>query len=461
MNLRRSLAALILLALSLPALAQTPRDFSKETARPTVEWARDGVIYEIYPRVFSASGDFNGVTARLDEMKKTGVDILWLMPINPIGEKGKKGGIGSPYAVRDYYGINPAYGTKEDLKRLVAEAHKRGMKVITDQVLNHTAWDNKLLTEHPEFYHRNAKGEVTYPYDWSDVAWLDYSNPKLRAYIIDMLKYWVREFDLDGFRFDVAHEVPTDFWEQARVELEKVKPQMFWLAEAHKAGQQVKAMDADYSWPLHSTLTDVMQGRKPASALKAEWEAEHSEWPKGALHMRFSDNHDERRAIARFGEKGALAAQAFMFTLDGIPLVYNGMETGDTSESGDPALFEKQLILWQFAKRRPEFPRFYQRMIALRRSSDALRRGDLVWVKNSNDNCVLSFLRRTEKEQVLSVINTCGVAFNGLVNVPGEGYTDVTPNIDSDEASKPQSPTTLPAVLLDAWGFKVYRKTVQ
>lgn len=459
--LRRVTALILVVFASVCVSSAQQKDVSKEPARPTVDWARDGVVYEIYPRVFSQTGDFNGITERLDDLKKTGVDILWLMPINPIGEKNKKGTIGSPYAIRDYYGINPAYGSKEDLKRLVAEAHKRGMKVITDQVLNHTAWDNKLITEHPEFYHHNAKGEITYPYDWYDVAWLDYSNPKLRAYMIDMLKYWVREFDLDGFRFDVAHQVPTDFWEQARAELDKVKPNVFWLAEGHVAEQQVKAMDADYSWPMHSTLTEVFQGRKPASALKAEWESEHKEWPRGSLHLRFTDNHDERRAIARFGERGALAAQAFVFTMDGIPLVYNGQEIGDTAESGDPALFENQKILWQFVKRRPEFPRFYQGMIALRKSSDALRRGDLRWVRNSDDRCLLTFLRTAAAEQVLSVINACGVPVSAMVDVPGQGFTDVTPNIETDAPVKSTSATTLPTVLLESWGFRVYRRTIQ
>jgi cyclomaltodextrinase / maltogenic alpha-amylase / neopullulanase len=172
------LSAWLLLLLTVPIIspAQTATDVSKMTARPTVEWARDGVIYEIYPRVFSPKGDFNGVTARLDDLKKLGVDILWLMPINPIGEKEKKGSIGSPYAVRDYYGINPAYGTKADLKNFVAEAHARGMKVITDEVLNHTSWDNALIAEHPEFYKKDASGKITYPEDWTDVAGLDYSN---------------------------------------------------------------------------------------------------------------------------------------------------------------------------------------------------------------------------------------------------------------------------------------------
>ncbi|HEU4833984.1 MAG TPA: alpha-amylase family glycosyl hydrolase, partial [Pyrinomonadaceae bacterium] len=317
------LTIFLLLASSvLWAAPQSGRDVSKETARPVRDWVRDGVIYEIYPRAFSPEGNFNAITARLDELKDLGVTILWLMPIHPIGQEKKKGTIGSPYAVRDYYGINPDYGTADDLKRLVREAHARGLKVIIDIVANHTSWDSVLM-KHPEFYKRDAEGKITYPHDWYDIAALNYGNQELRRYMTDMLKHWIREFDLDGFRCDVAAEVPTDFWENARRELEQIKPDIVMLAEAHKAELMVSAFDLDYSWPLHSALTNVLQGRARASDLRTAWEKEVKEWPKGALHMRFSDNHDERRAIARFGEPAALAASAFVFTLDGVPMIYN------------------------------------------------------------------------------------------------------------------------------------------
>src|SRR5215510_121103 len=157
--------------------AQTPpRDVSKQTARPVRDWVRDGVIYEIYPRAFSQQGNFNAITARLDNLKQLGVTILWLMPIHPIGHEKKKGSIGSPYAVRDYYGINPDYGTKQDLQRLITEAHRRGLKVLIDIVANHTSWDNVLMKT-PQFYVHDAAGRITYPHDWSDVAELNYDNP--------------------------------------------------------------------------------------------------------------------------------------------------------------------------------------------------------------------------------------------------------------------------------------------
>jgi cyclomaltodextrinase len=225
MNLKlQTRIALVLTLLTIGAGPSLSRDYSAEPARTPPAWLRQSVVYEIFPRQFSASGDFNGVTARLDELQDLGVDVLWLMPIHPNGEKLKKGTYGSPYAVRDYFAIHPDYGTTNDFKRLITEAHRRGLKVIIDVVANHTAWDSVMMAT-PEFYKRDATGKITPPVpEWTDVAGLDYANPKLRAYMIRMLKYWVQEFGVDGFRCDVAGMVPTDFWEQARRELEAVKP---------------------------------------------------------------------------------------------------------------------------------------------------------------------------------------------------------------------------------------------
>lgn len=448
-------------------MAQRPaRDFSKESARPARDWVRDAVIYEIYPRAFSSQGNFAGVTSRLDQLKELGVTVLWLMPIHPIGQEKKKGSIGSPYAVRDYYGINPSYGTKTDLKRLVAEAHRRGLKVVIDIVANHTSWDSVLM-KNPSFYVHDANGRITYPHDWSDVAELNYADPQLRHYMTEMLKYWIREFDLDGFRCDVAAEVPTDFWDNARSELEKIKPDIMMLAEAHEPQLQVKAFELDYSWPLHSALTKVLQGNGNASDLRVEWEKELRAWPRGSLHLRFSDNHDERRAIARFGEPGALAASALIFTLDGVPLLYNGMEVGDTTESGAPALFEKLPVFWPIAERRPEFPRFYKQVMALRRSSSALRRGSLEWLQNSDESRVVTFMRRSPEEEMLVAINLSNRPFSGTVaEIAAAGFTDITPDIAPPlppDAPHPERAVrdravTLPALTLEAWGYRIFRR---
>jgi cyclomaltodextrinase / maltogenic alpha-amylase / neopullulanase len=462
-----SLSILALSSLQLRAQDAT-RDVSKESARATRAWVRDGVIYEIFPRVFSAEGNFNGVAARLDELKGVGVTILWLMPIHPIGQEKKKGTIGSPYAVRDYYAINPDYGTKEDLHRLITEAHKRGMKVIIDMVANHTAWDNVMMKT-PAFYVHDAAGKITWPHDWTDVAELNYDNPALRRYMTDMLKFWVKDFDLDGFRCDVAAEVPTAFWEEARTELEKVKPDIVMLAEADKPELLVHAFDLDYSWSLHSTLTDVLQGRKMASAFRTVWEADQAKYPRGSLRMRFSDNHDERRAIARFGERAALAASALMFTLDGVPMLYNGMEVGDTAESGDPALFERLQIFWPIAKRRPEFPRFYKEMIALRKTSEALRRGDVQWLHNSDESRVVTYMRRAGDEEILVAVNFSNQPFMGFVEASGTSFTDVTPDVQPPlppDAPAPERAArvrnvALPALALDSWGFRIFRRSLK
>jgi glycosidase len=264
--------------------------------------------------------------------------------------------------------------------------------------------------------------------------------------------------------------VPTDFWESARVELDKIKPDIVMLAEGHKAELLLKAFDFDYSWPLHSALTRVLQGQGRASDLHDEWEKEFREWPRGSLHLRFSDNHDERRAIARFGERGALAASAVMFTFDGVPLLYNGMEVGDTTESGAPALFEKLPVFWPIAERRPEFPRFYKQMIALRSSSNALRRGTLEWLRNSDETRVLSYVRRTPDEEVLIVVNLSNLPFFGSVETAnGSAYSDISPDVNPPlppDAPAPEQAgrkrrVALPSLYLDAWGYRIFRRALK
>ncbi|HYP01455.1 MAG TPA: alpha-amylase family glycosyl hydrolase, partial [Pyrinomonadaceae bacterium] len=262
---------------------------------------------------------------------------------------------------------------------------------------------------------------------------------------------------------------PTDVWEQARVELDKVKSDILMLAESEKPELLVRAFDLDYSWPLHGVLNDVLQGRKEAAAFRRTWEADAAKYPRGALRMRFSDNHDERRAIARFGERAALAASAFVFTLDGVPMLYNGMEAGDTTESGAPALFERLPIFWQIAERRPEYPRFYKQIIALRRESAALRRGSTAWLRNSDESRILTFARRAGNEEMLVAINFSNRPFAGTVEAAqgASGFADVTPDVAPPlppDAPAPQHKARartvgLPALALDAWGYRIFRRT--
>ncbi len=434
------LALACVFAVALPALAAPPA------------WLPNAVIYEVFPRDFSPSGDLNGVTAGLDRLRHLGVDVVWLMPIHPIGQLKRKGTLGSPYSVRDYYAINPDYGTKDDLRHLVAKAHQLGMKVIIDIVANHTAWDSVMM-KYPEFYKHNAAGQIIPPVpDWDDVAGLDYSNPKLRAYMIDMLRYWVRDFDLDGFRCDAASMVPVSFWDSARAEVDKQKPGLLWMAEAHDPPLMAKAFDIDYAWPLHAKLADVFMKGAPARELRSQWEQERGQYAKGALHMRMSDDHDEERAIVRFGERGALAASAFLFTMDGVPLLYEGMEAGDTAESGSPALFEKLPVFWQIAERRPEFPKFYAALLALRRAHAALQQGETEWLRNSDDARIVTYLRTGGGEEFLVAVNFSNQPFLGLVAASPEGFTEVTPGLNG------LRPQTLPTLALDAWGFRIFRR---
>jgi glycosidase len=444
-----------LLPLTSVAQAADTTDYSRLPARDSPAWVHDGVIYEIFPRQFSARGDFEGVTAQLDRLQQLGVNILWLMPIHPVGKLKAKGTLGSPYAVRDYYGINPEYGTAADLHRLVSEAHKRHLKLIIDIVANHTSWDSVMMKT-PAFYTHDASGKIIPPMpDWSDVADLNYDNAQLRHYMIDMLKYWIREFDLDGFRCDAAGMVPTDFWEQARVELSALKPDLLMLAEWEDPPLMARAFDVDYSWKLYGVVGEVIQGRQPASLVREQWARDASQYERGALRLRFSDNHDQNRAIARFGEPAALAASALMFTLDGVPLLYDGMEVGDTAESGAPALFEKLPILWSIAERRPEFPRFYQQIIALRRAHLALRGGEVAWLRNSDESRIVTFMRHSNAETLLIAINLSSRPFVGVVEAGSTGYEEITPELDARSRERAAG---LPALALGAWEYRVFRK---
>jgi glycosidase len=446
------------LALAFALLAATLLTLAAQPARSSPQWVHEGVVYEIFPRNFSAEGNFNGITARLDELKDLGVSILWLMPINPPGEKMRKGTLGSPYAVRDYYGINPDYGTEADLKRLVTEVHKRGLKVIMDIVANHSAWDNVLM-EHPEFYKQDANGKIIPPVkEWTDVAGLNYANPKLREYMIAMLKHWIDPagFDLDGFRCDVAADVPTSFWEEARGELTKVKPDLFLLAEASKPELLVRAFDADYAWPLHSTLNDVLLRGAPASEFKRSWEESQKQFPKGSLHLRFTDNHDEARAVARFSIKGALAASALMFSLDGIPLLYNGMEVGDATESGDPALFEKMPVFWH-PKERPPLREIFQGLIRLRQQYPAFWNDRVVWLHNSDEANLLTLMRLDDKDELVVVIN--------FSNRPTTGWVEVRHDREFKPVKMPglpePPPEGLPLFRLAGFDWRIYHRAVK
>jgi cyclomaltodextrinase / maltogenic alpha-amylase / neopullulanase len=455
-KLRYLLVSALMGWLTINSAVVSEADPSNPSARKSPDWLRSAVVYEIFPRNFSREGDFNAITAQLDELKNLGVDVVWLMPIHPIGEKMKKGSIGSPFAVRDFYAINPDYGNTNDFKRLIEEAHKRDMKVVMDIVAGQTAWDSVLM-EHPEFYLHDTNGVIIPPDPaWTDVAGLNYANPEVRRYMIEMMKYWLRDFGVDGFRCDVAPNVPLDFWEAARVELEKINPQVITLADAGaKPALLSKAFDVDSSWGMVNALNMVMSSLEPASYLQGMWEHSDQQFPKGALHLRFTDNHEETRAVARYGVDGALAAQVLMLTLDGVPLFYNGMEVGDATESADPALFEKMPVFWNPGGR-PPLRDIYRDLIKLRKQYAAFDNGDVVWLQNTAQEEILSFLRRDAKDEFLVLINLSSRRATGSVELPNaEGFEPV--NISG--RSNPVD-TRPPDFELNGYGWFIYHRTV-
>jgi cyclomaltodextrinase len=447
-------AVLCLLAFNLPAAADTAS--SSPTARKSPDWLRSAVVYEIFPRDFSEGGDFNGITARLDELKNLGVDIIWLMPINPVGEKLKKGRLGSPYCVRDYYAISPEYGTTNDFKRLIEEAHKRDMKVIVDIVAGQTSWDSALM-EHPDFYLKDAQGNIIPPKpEWTDVAGLNYTNKEVRQYMIGVMKYWLQDFNLDGFRCDVAYTVPVDFWESARTELEKINPHVIIIADAGgKPALLTKAFDTDYAWNLFSSLNKVMDGVSSADMLRQSWEHTEQQFPKGALHLRFTDNQSENRATVRYGVRGALAAQALMLTLDGVPLFYNGMEVGDATESGDPAMFEKMPVFWHPGGR-PPLRDIYRDLIKLRKQYAAFRNDNVVWISNTAPSEVASFLRRDTNDEFLVLINLSSQPATGSVEMGGQKSFDAVHISGMAESLD----TSLPDFHLNGYSWAIYHRTL-
>lgn len=258
------------------------------------QWSQDATIYQINTRQYSVAGNFKGVERDLPRLKELGVDIIWLMPIHPIGIKARKGTLGSPYAVKDYKAVNPEFGSEADLHELIERAHTLGLKVIIDWVPNHSAWDNPLTQSHPHWYARNYRGDFRPSpwWDWSDIIEFDYAQPELREYMIDAMCYWVRAFDIDGFRCDVAGYVPNDFWRQARSELEQLKP-VFMLAEWESRDMHEYAFDMTYAWSWNEIMHGIAQRKTSLGKLRQYYSWNERAWPKQAYRMTFVSNHDK------------------------------------------------------------------------------------------------------------------------------------------------------------------------
>ncbi len=395
-------------------------------------WSFNKTIYEVNIRQYTKEGTFKAFEKHLPELKRMGVGILWLMPINPIGEKNRKGKLGSYYSVQNYYEVNPEFGTMDDFKELVKKIHSLGMHVIIDWVANHTSWDNVLTKTHPDFYKKDSAGHFIAPVkDWTDVIALNYANKDLWNYMIDALKFWVKDCGIDGFRCDVADMVPTPFWDEARKELDKIKP-VFMLAEAETPKLQTDAFDMTYSWDLYHLMNDIAKGKENASAINKYFIKENKNYLKNDFRMRFTSNHDENSwngsAIERLGS-AAPAFAAFTFVIPGMPLIYSGQEAGLNKRL---KFFERDPIDWKPSP----FRELYTKLIDLKLHNKALwcgdEGGDLILISRSTDKSVYSFVRTKDNNKVFAVFNLSNKAVDvTLSNIEIKGnYKDVLSGIN-------------------------------
>jgi len=419
------------------------------------EWSKNATIYQINTRQFTPEGTLRAAEAQLPRLKKLGIGIVWIMPVQKIGVKNRKGTLGSPYAIQDYLSVSPEYGNFDDFKHFVASAHQLGLHVILDWVANHTAWDNNLVKEHPEWYAKNWKGDfMPTPWqDWDDIINLDYRQPGLRKYMTDAMKYWVREADLDGFRCDVAGYVPVDFWNNVRRELDAVKP-VFMLAEWESRDLHAHAFDMTYAWTWYDTVHGIASGKAhDLGGLFGYYASNEGSFPPNAMRMTFVSNHDKNSwdgtEFEQFGA-GLHAAMVLSMTGDGMPLIYNGQEAGNPKRL---KFFEKDPIEWR------EHPNgeMYRKLIALKTKNTALWNGHwgatMVQVVNSAPQQVFSFVRQNSADKVFVVLNFSGAARTVTFKdgpFPGK-YTEYF----SGRAATLDAAAKLE---LEPWGYRVFVK---
>lgn len=295
-----------------------------------VDYSRNAVLYEVNIRQFTPEGTFNAFAAHLPYLKALGVDVIWLMPIHPISELNRKGELGSYYAVQDYKAINPEFGTLDDFKSLVKQAHNLGMHVIIDWVANHTGCDHAWVSENPTWYEFDDYGQLLSPMDWTDTYSLNYDNKDMQMAMIDAMKFWVSEADIDGYRCDVASMVPIEFWNAARCELDKIKP-VFMLAESSEADLTVSAFDMLYNWPAMFTFEEVVNGKKTAKELADLITLQQRKYPTDTYFMNHITNHDRNTWDGTEFERLGDAVYAFAgltYIMPGMPLIYTGQEVG-------------------------------------------------------------------------------------------------------------------------------------
>ncbi len=372
-------------------------------------WSTQAVIYEMNVRQLTAEGTLRAAIGRLDFLRSIGVDIIWLMPIYPIGVEERKGTMGSFYSVRDYCAVSDEMGTMVDFQDFVDRAHALGMRVILDWVANHTARDARWITERPaDWYERDAEGRAVVPWDWSDTAKLNYSNRAVWDAQYEAMAFWVREHGVDGFRCDMAMLVPIEFWNTTVSRLRGLNPDIFMLAEAEERNLfDMPAFDACYAWEMHHLMNDVASQKVRVTALRDYIYADRGRYPKSAMRMTFTSNHDENSwsgtEYARMGDARE-AMTVFTFVVPrGLPLIYTGQEVDyDHSFS----FFEKDPIP---SYRAGANAALYTRLSALRHNHRALASGEeggeMIEIRNNAEDCLMTMVREVEGDRVISIMN--------------------------------------------------------
>jgi len=423
------------------------KNLSTKTVRNSPEWLTRGVMYQIWLRGFTPEGTLRAATQRLPQVADLGATIIYLSPIclqdddmreefwSDRQKASQLKNPRNPYRIKDYNKVDPEYGTEADLREFVATAHKLGMKVLLDLVYFHCG-PTAVLLEHPDWVKHDPDGKV------STGIWhfpvLDFKSQGLREYLWANMIHWVKDFDVDGFRCDVATAVPLDFWEAARDRLDAMRPDLVILAEGEHPADQLKAFDIDYgfSWYFAGIKAIFTKGA-PASTLRKLWEKQKATWPRGARFMRFTENHDVVNDLMRVdaicGERGALATAVIDFTIDGVPLLYNGQEIGDTSLQ---SIYARWPVRWEAAclpKAAAKY-KFYKRLCELRHQEPALFAGETVWLDNDQPDAVVSFIRRTAAESILSVVNLSNRKVQVQVTLPAGSTGSEYAMLLSDQA---------------------------
>ncbi|MBK5719944.1 alpha-amylase [Dysgonomonas sp. Marseille-P4677] len=416
-----------------------------------LDWTRNAVIYEVNVRQYTKEGTFAAFEDHLPRLKELGVDVLWFMPIHPISEKNRKGALGSYYAVKDYTDVNPEFGTKEDFKRLVDKAHGMGFKIILDWVANHTGCDNVWTTEHPDWYVKDSiSGDFKSPYDWTDTYELNYDNNDLRLGMIESMKYWVKHFDIDGYRCDMAHEVPTDFWNQLRPGLDSIKP-VFMLAESENYDLLEHAFDANYSWELMHMMADVNKGVKTAEDIISYIQKLDTIMCPDAYKMNFLTNHDENSWNGTEYERYGKCTDAFAvltYTLNGMPMIYTGQEVGMKKRL---SFFEKDMVpSWTTNATTT----FYKKLNELKHTHPALRAGEiggkLRFYTSSAGKELLIFSRESAGKEIMVMLNLSGkrITYTSNDALNRSDYTDYFSGKKVDKL-----PDTL-----QAWEYRIFTR---